>query len=99
MPAHLHTPLILQPPADLASRFPQVLSLAQQLSLKYVYRHVVTAEDLQTVGDALWRTRGVDEALGAARQTAGTRILPLILESADPLIQSLPCLLYTSRCV
>jgi len=90
MPAHLHTPLILQPPADLASRFPHVLRLAHDLSLKYVYRHVVTEQDLQTVGDALWRTLGVDEAFTAARQAAGTRILPLVLESADPLAQSLP---------
>ncbi|MDG4595811.1 MAG: tetratricopeptide repeat protein [Candidatus Contendobacter sp.] len=90
MPAHLHAPLILQPPADLASRFPHVLSLAQQLSLKYVHRYVVTEQDLQTVGDALWQTLGADEALAAARQAAGTRILPLILESADSLVQSLP---------
>ncbi|MCP5426625.1 MAG: tetratricopeptide repeat protein [Gammaproteobacteria bacterium] len=90
MPAHLHVPLILQPPADLASRFPHVLSLAQQLSLKYVHRYVVTEQDLQTVGDALWRTLGADEALAAGCQAAGTRILPLILESADPLVQSLP---------
>ena len=90
MPAHLHTPLILQPPADLASRFPHVISLAQDLSLKYVYRHVVTEQDLQTVGDALWRTLGADEALAAGCQAAGMRILPLILESADPLVQSLP---------
>lgn len=90
MPAHLHTPLILRPPADLASRFPHVLRLAQDLSLKYVYRYVVTEQDLQTVGDALWQTLGADEALATARQAAGTRILPLILESADPLVQSLP---------
>ncbi|MDS4028519.1 MAG: hypothetical protein RKO66_00360, partial [Candidatus Contendobacter sp.] len=90
MPAHLHAPLILQPPADLASRFPHVLSLAQQLSLKYVHRYVVTGQDLQTMGDALWQTLGVDEALAAASQAAGTRILPLIVESADPLVQSLP---------
>jgi tetratricopeptide (TPR) repeat protein len=90
MPAHLHTPLVLQPPADLPSRFPHLLSLAQQLSLKYVHRYVVTEQDLQTVGDALWQTLGADGALAAARQAAGTRILPLILESADPVIQSLP---------
>ncbi len=36
MPAYLYTPLILQPPADLANRFPHVLRLAQDLSLKYV---------------------------------------------------------------
>ncbi len=90
MPAYLHTPLILQPPTDLPSRFPHLLSLAQQLSLKYVHRSVVTEQDLQTVGDALWQTLGADEALAAARQTASTRILPLILESADPLVQSLP---------
>ncbi len=90
MSAHLHAPLVLQPPTDLPSRFPHLLSLAQQLSLKYVHRYVVTEQDLQTVGDALWQTLGADEALAAARQAAGTRILPLILESADPLIQSLP---------
>jgi len=43
-----------------------------------------------TVGDALWQTLDADEALAAARQAAGTRILPLIVESADPLVQSLP---------
>ena len=90
MPAHPHAPLVLHPPVDLPSRFPHVLSLAQQLSLKYVHRYVVTEQDLQTVGDALWQTLGADGALAAARQAAGTRILPLILESADPLVQSLP---------
>ena len=42
------------------------------------------------MGDALWQTLSVDDVLATARQTAGTRILPLILESADPLVQSLP---------
>lgn len=90
MPAHLHTPLILQPPADLSSRFPHVVRQAQGLSLKYVYRHVVTEEDLRAAGDALWQTLDADQPLAAARQAAGTRILPLIVESADPVIQSLP---------
>ncbi len=42
------------------------------------------------MGDALWRTLDADQAFTAARQAAGTRILPLTLESADPLVQSLP---------
>lgn len=52
MPAHLHTPLILRPPADLPSRFPHVLRLAQDVSLKYVYRRVVMDQDLQAIGGA-----------------------------------------------
>ncbi|HCK81565.1 MAG TPA: CHAT domain-containing protein [Candidatus Competibacter sp.] len=39
---------------------------------------------------ALWRTLGVDRALDEARQAAGTRIVPLVIESADPAIQVLP---------
>ncbi|MBL8253175.1 MAG: tetratricopeptide repeat protein, partial [Candidatus Competibacter sp.] len=84
------TPLILQPPADLPGRFPHVVRLAHDLSLKYVYRRVVMERDLQTVGDALWQALDADRPLTAMRQAAGTRILPLIVESADPLIQSLP---------
>jgi len=90
MPAHLHTPLILQPPADAVSRFPDVVKLAHDLSLDYVHRRVVMEQALRAMGGALWRTLGADEALAAARQAAGTRILPLILDSADPAIQSLP---------
>ncbi len=90
MPATISEPLILQPPADFQARFPHVVSLARQLSLKYVHHYVVTEQDLQTVGDALWQTLEADTALDSARRTAGTRILPLIVESADPLVQSLP---------
>ena len=90
MPADISGPLILQPPVDLPERFPHAVSLARQLALKYVHHYVVTEADLQAVGGALWQTLAADEALAAARRAAGTRILPLIVESADPLAQSLP---------
>ncbi len=83
-------PLVLLPPADFQTRFPDVVRLAQYLSLRYVHHYVVSEPELQTVGDALWRTVADAARLDAARHVAGTALLPLVIESADPLVQSLP---------
>lgn len=90
MAKNIHDSLILRPPPDFLARFPGVLSLARQLSLKYVHHQVVTEQDLQTVGSALWQTLDAEQSLAQTRQEAGTRIVPLLIESADTLLQSLP---------
>jgi hypothetical protein len=90
MPSMTSEPLVLSPPADFQTRFPDVVRLAQHLSLRYVHHYVVSEQDLQTVGGALWRTVADAARLDAARRAAGTALLPLVIESADPLVQSLP---------
>jgi len=89
MADNFHTPLILQPPPDFQTQFPHIVSLSRRLSMLYVHRHAVADRDLRTVGAALRQTLAADEALAEARQAAGTKTLPLIIESADPLVQSL----------
>lgn len=81
MPHYLH------PPADLLKTHPHLTHQAHQLSLAYRYKKVVTEEQLQIIGAALWQTL-VDNGqslptLGADRQT-------LVLLSEDLSIQALP---------
>jgi tetratricopeptide (TPR) repeat protein len=86
MPRNIcHTPLVIQPPADLLVNYPQLKILAAQLAIKYVHHELVTETDLKTVGQALWQTLAIDETFAQWRMQTGTQILPLVIQSADHL--------------
>lgn len=55
-----------------------------------MHREVVSEEDLRTVGDALWRALDIDEAFAQARERGSQQVLPLIIESTDPALLTLP---------
>lgn len=79
---NLSQPLFLTPPPGAAE---QLKHLAAQLASKYVHHALVTQEDLTTVGNALWRALDCDEAFAAAKEAAGTQVLPVMLETSDHL--------------
>jgi tetratricopeptide (TPR) repeat protein len=90
MPLMTHAAVELVPANDLLEREPHLRSLAQQLSLAYVHRQVVTEAFLQRVGEQLWRALQPGDRFDHALQAAGARVLPLVLRSDSALIQSLP---------
>jgi hypothetical protein len=86
MPRNIcHTPLVIQPPADLLVNYPQLKSLAAQLAIKYVHHESVTETDLKMVGQALWQALAIDETFTQRWIQTGTQILPLVIQSADHL--------------
>ena len=63
MPHHIHpTPFIIHPPEDLATKQPELRRLAFGLALKYASSQVVTEEDLQIMGGALWSVLEIGRA-------------------------------------
>jgi len=86
----LPSPFILRPADDLLDRHPHLRHMAAALVRKYAALQAVTDEDLQAMGRALWHALGVDDAFEQARQAAGNAVLPIIVESNSPAVQSLP---------
>ena len=90
MPAYA-TPLILHPPADMLEKHPDIRRAAQDLSRQYAaHKMLVTDEQLQSLGSALWQCLEADAELHAAKQQAGTLPLPLMIKTDDPALQVLP---------
>lgn len=91
MPHHIHpTPFIIHPPEDLVTKQPGLRRLAFSLALKYASKQVVTEEDLQMMGGALWSVLGLDDEFELAYQSAGAAILPIAIESGAADVQALP---------
>ncbi|HRQ39486.1 MAG TPA: tetratricopeptide repeat protein [Chloroflexota bacterium] len=84
-------PFIIRPEADFLQTHPGLKHLSNQLAHLYAsHREVVTEAQLQQVGGQLWAALDVAEAFAAARQQAGRQILPILIESDDPVVQALP---------
>ncbi len=83
-------PFIIRPDAKIIADFPQLVALAKQLSIKYVHDHLVTDADLQQIGALLWQALNVESELNAAKQAAGTQILPIVIATDNPALFSLP---------
>ena len=83
-------PLVLTPPGDFRQQFPRLVSACHELSLKYMHRYLVTDDDLQKIGLGLWHSLNAETEFDETIQNAAQKTLPIIIESADPLIQSLP---------
>jgi tetratricopeptide (TPR) repeat protein len=90
MPLTTTTPFIIHPPADLLTHFPHLVSQAKRLSLQYAHKQVVTEDNLQAVGQALWQSLQIDKAYAKAKQQAGKQVLPIVIETADPSLFMLP---------
>ncbi len=91
MPRHIHpNPFIIRPPEDLVRRLPDLRRLGFSLGLKYASQQVVTEEDLQIMGGALWNALDLKDAFDAAHKSAGAAILPIIIESGAADAQALP---------
>ena len=91
MPRHVHpTPFIIHPPEDLVRKQPGLRRLSHALGLKYASRQVVTEEDLQMMGGALWNALDLKEAFDLAHKPAGATILSVVIESGAADVQALP---------
>jgi tetratricopeptide (TPR) repeat protein len=90
MPRATINPVIIRPPADLVQRYPDIVSLAKQLSLQYVHRKVVPEENLKAMGQALWQVLNIDKDFTKVKRKAGLYILPIVIESTAPGVFALP---------
>ena len=90
MPLTITTPFIIHPPAELLKHSPHLSSLAKQLSLQYAQKQMVTEDTLKAVGQALWQSLPIDKAYAQAKQRAGKEVLPVVIETADPSLFTLP---------
>ncbi len=90
MPLETAEPLVLEPPRDLLERVPRLNHLARQLSMKYVYKEVVTDDDLEQMGRALWEALDAEADFQRALEDAKPLILPLVIASQDPAVMALP---------
>jgi hypothetical protein len=93
MPRHIHpNSFIIHPPDDLVRRQPELRRLSHTLSLKYASRQVVTDQDLEAIGRALWGALAPDAQTGfdAAHAAAGAAILSVVVESGAADVQALP---------
>ena len=91
MPRHVHpTPFVIQPPDDLVRKQPELRRMAHKLGEKYADRQVVTENDLQIMGGALWNALDLNEAFDLAHKPAGAAILSIIIESGAADVQALP---------
>ena len=75
---------IIHPPPDFLQRHPALRHGSAALAQKYASKELVTDEMLQQVGQSLWQTLDVGPDLARARQQAGVRVLPLVVEGDDP---------------
>ncbi|MCV6636110.1 CHAT domain-containing protein [Candidatus Albibeggiatoa sp. nov. NOAA] len=90
MPQSIAQPFIIRPDTQLIADHPQLVSLAKQLSIKYVHDHIVSDEHLQQVGALLWQALNIEADLNIAKQVAGTQILPIVIDTNHPALFSLP---------
>ena len=85
------TPFIIRPPGDLLESHPQIKRASAELAINYAKQNVlITEDDLQTVGLALWQALQIDDEFAANQQQAGNYITPIRIESRNPAIQQLP---------
>jgi hypothetical protein len=75
---------------DLLQKYPHIRRMSSDLALRYAHHYLVTDEDLQVVGSALWRALDCHDVFAKACNEAGMRILPVIIASDSAAIQQLP---------
>ncbi len=90
MPLNIAESVVIDILPGILKQDPGLKSLSRQLSIKYVYREMVTEDDLKTVGSRLWEALGMADAIDDARDRAGSRILPLILRAESAEVLALP---------
>ena len=87
-------PLLIEPAADLLEKYPQLLRSARGLSRSYVFRELVTDDRLQAIGSSLWQALaeadGFAQAFADAYDYAGSKVLPIIVQSNEASIHNLP---------
>lgn len=93
MPKFVHAvPFIIHPADDMIERQPALRHASARLANYYVDKRPISEAELQAMGAALWQALPADTAsqFEAAIQDAGASILPVVIESRAPAVQSLP---------
>jgi hypothetical protein len=83
-------PFIIAPDTDYLRQNSQLLAQAQRLSEAYQHHQLVEDQHLQAIGTALWKALQLGDALDKVKQAAGQHVLPIIIESSDAAILTLP---------
>jgi len=83
-------PFIIQFPADWLQQHKHLAALSQSLTEAYKQSAKVEDAALQSVGAALWDALQLGDALDVRKQAAGQQALPIIIESTDAGVLSLP---------
>jgi tetratricopeptide (TPR) repeat protein len=81
---------VIRPDADLLQRHPELKHAGNALALKYTFKELVTEDELKNIGQRLWQVLDKASDFEQARQMAGARIQPIIIESDNAAIQQLP---------
>ena len=87
--------LVIRPGEGFVERRPGLKRAAAELARAYAFNKLVTDEWLEKIGDALWaglseENPDLQTELTTVRRKAGTRILPVVIESEDAAVQRLP---------
>ncbi|GJQ53126.1 MAG: hypothetical protein HKUEN02_19730 [Anaerolineaceae bacterium] len=93
MPKFVHPmPFVIYPTDDMVERDPALRHASARLAHNYADKRSIAEADLQTMGTALWQSLPADtgERFEAAIQAVGANILPVVIESRAPAVQSLP---------
>ncbi|HRV94672.1 MAG TPA: CHAT domain-containing protein, partial [Anaerolineae bacterium] len=91
MPSNVHSnPFIIDPPADLLTRYPGIKRNSHALAMKYAFGQMVEEEDLKLIGGQLWQVLALDDSLKGARAAAGRQILPMMIRSNNSALLQLP---------
>jgi tetratricopeptide (TPR) repeat protein len=83
-------PFIIQFPASWLQQHKHLAALSHNLTEAYAKSAKVEDATLQMVGSALWDALQLSDTLDTRKQAAGQQALPIIIESTDAAVLSLP---------
>ncbi|MCH9699751.1 MAG: hypothetical protein K0U68_16770, partial [Gammaproteobacteria bacterium] len=83
-------PFVIEPTVDGLQNYPQLKDQAKRLTQAYQNHEIVDDQHLQAVGSALWEALQLGDALDKVKQAAGQQALPIIIQSSDAAILTLP---------
>ncbi len=84
------TPFVITPSTDLLREHPYIKGMADSISSAYEKHLLVEEKHLQAIGQALWDALALGDDLDRAKQAAGQQVLPIIIETSDAALLTLP---------
>ncbi len=84
------TPFIITPQAEMLHTQPHIKVMADNISAAYAKHLLVEEKHLQAMGQALWDAIALGNSLETAKQASGQQVLPIIIETTDATLLTLP---------
>jgi len=81
---------VIQPPADFLLAHPPLRHLSAEVASRYAHNELVTDDMLRAGGGFMWEALKLDAEFDAICKQAGRGIIPIVIETEDPAILSLP---------